>query len=79
MVFTSALVREGMHQSLVFLVTNHSCSPSSTATDPLVSYGRHFGRTIHALANIKVLFTNGILRLGELAEEAEESFTIEYV
>lgn len=51
---------------------------SSTA-DPLVSYGRHFGRTVHALANVKSLITNGILRLGELAEEPEESFTTEYV
>ena len=71
MVFTSALAREGMHHSIVLLVTNHSCSSSSTATDPLVSYGQHFGHTIDALANIKVLFTNGILCLGELAEEAE--------
>jgi len=68
-----------MFHSLVFLVIAHCSSPSSTATDPLVSYGRHFGRTIHALANVKVLITNGILRLGELAEDAEESFTIEYV
>ena len=68
-----------MHHSIVFLVTDHSCSPSSTATNPLVSYGQHFGHTIHALANVKVLFTNSILCLGELAEDTEESFTIEYI
>jgi hypothetical protein len=61
----------------VFFVIAHDYSPFSTATDPLVSYGRHFGRTIHALANVKVLITNGILRLGELAEEAEDFFTTE--
>ena len=49
---------------------------SSTA-NPLVSYGCHFGHTVHALANIKALITNGILHLGELANEPEESFTAE--
>ena len=62
---------------LVFFIIAHSSSPCSTAIDPLVSYGWHFGRTIHALANVKVLVTNGILCLGELAEELEEIFTIE--
>ena len=52
------------------------CIYSSTA-DPLVSYGHHFGRTVHTLANIKALITNGILCLGELADEPEESFTTE--
>jgi len=48
-------------------------------SDPLVSYGRHFGRTVHALCNVQALLTNGLLRLGELAEEPEETFTAEYV
>ena len=77
MAFISALAREGMLYLLVFFIIAHSSSPCSTTTDPLVSYGWHFGHTIHALANIKVLVTNGILRLGELAEELEENFTIE--
>ena len=64
---------------LVFFIITHSSSPCSTTTDPLVSYGWHFGCTIHALANVKVLVTNGILCLGELAEEPEEFFTIEWV
>lgn len=50
---------------------------SSTTADPLVSYGRHFGRTVHALTNVKALITNGILRMGDLAEQPEESFTAE--
>ncbi|KAH7904496.1 hypothetical protein BJ138DRAFT_1237326, partial [Hygrophoropsis aurantiaca] len=45
--------------------------------DPLVHHGRHFGRTVHALCNVQALITNGILRLGELADEPEESFTAE--
>lgn len=79
MVFTPALARESMFHLGLPLVIAHGHYTSSTATDPLVSYGRHFGRTAHALANVKVLITNGILRLGELAEESEESFSVEYV
>ena len=61
----------------MFFIIAHDYSPFSTATDPLVSYGQHFGHTIHALANIKVLITTSILCLGELVEEVEDSFTIE--
>jgi hypothetical protein len=56
------------------LIFVHSCR-----TDPLVHHGRHFGRTVHALCNISALMTNGLLYLGEQAEEPEESFTNEYV
>ncbi|KAH7913392.1 hypothetical protein BJ138DRAFT_1002389 [Hygrophoropsis aurantiaca] len=49
----------------------------SCHADPLVHHGRHFGRTVHALCNVQALITNGILRLGELADEPEESFTAE--
>jgi hypothetical protein len=45
--------------------------------DPLIHHGRHFGRTVHALCNVQALLTNGLLRLGELAAEPEESFTYE--
>jgi hypothetical protein len=45
----------------------------------LIGYGRHFGRTVHALCSIQSLLKNGILRLGEQADEPEESFTTEYV
>lgn len=48
---------------------------SSRSTDPLVHHGRHFGRTVHALCNIHALISNGIIRLGEQAEEPEEEFT----
>ncbi|KAG2129163.1 hypothetical protein DEU56DRAFT_915282 [Suillus clintonianus] len=48
-----------------------------SAADPLVHYGRHFGRTVHALCNFQALLTNGILRMGELAEIPEENFTNE--
>ncbi|KAG2156444.1 uncharacterized protein EDB93DRAFT_1238791 [Suillus bovinus] len=46
-----------------------------SVTDPLVHYGRHFGRTVHALCNFQALLTNGILRMGELADTPEENFT----
>jgi hypothetical protein len=47
--------------------------------DPLIHHGRHFGRTVHALCNVQALLTNGLLRIGELAGEPEESFTHECV
>jgi len=34
---------------------------------------------VHALCNVQALLTNGLLRIGELASEPEESFTHEYV
>ncbi|EDR01144.1 uncharacterized protein LACBIDRAFT_312466 [Laccaria bicolor S238N-H82] len=46
-------------------------------TDPLVHHGRHFGRTVHAFCNIRTLINNGILRLGELADQPDESFSAE--
>ncbi|RDB25046.1 hypothetical protein Hypma_007811 [Hypsizygus marmoreus] len=46
-------------------------------SDPLVHHGRHFGRTVHALCNVHILIVDGMLRLGELANEPEESFTYE--
>jgi hypothetical protein len=46
-------------------------------TDPLVHHGRHFGRTVHALCSVSALFINGILRIGELADREEETFTHE--
>jgi hypothetical protein len=48
----------------------------SAFSDPLVSHGRHFGRTIHALCNVKALLTNGLLRMGEWAGRPEETLTL---
>lgn len=50
----------------------------SRATDPLIHYGRHFGRTIHALCNVHALINNGIIQMGERSEEPEEAFTAQY-
>ena len=35
----------------------------SCLTDPLVHHGRHFGRTEHALCNVRTLLTNGLVHL----------------
>jgi hypothetical protein len=45
----------------------------------MVHHGRHFGRTLHAMTNVQVLLTNGILRMGELADQPDDAFTSEYV
>ncbi|KIJ92352.1 hypothetical protein K443DRAFT_135315 [Laccaria amethystina LaAM-08-1] len=44
-------------------------------TDPLVHYGRHFGRTVHALCNVPALITNSILREVERGDDPDDSFT----
>ncbi|KIM72920.1 hypothetical protein PILCRDRAFT_81530, partial [Piloderma croceum F 1598] len=46
-------------------------------TDPLVHHGRHFGQTVHALCTVNSLLINGILRMGELRDQPEETFTLE--
>ena len=51
---------------------------NSCTSDPFVHHGRHFGRAVHALCNVKSLIVKGILRMGELSDEPDESFTYEY-
>lgn len=48
--------------------------PSST--DPLIGFGRHFGRTVHALTNVHLLILNGLARESDLAnlEDSESGF-----
>ncbi|KAG2737887.1 hypothetical protein P692DRAFT_20883128 [Suillus brevipes Sb2] len=46
-------------------------------SDPLVSHGRHFGRTVFALCNYPSLLTNGILRLEQLEDSTLEDFSAE--
>jgi hypothetical protein len=52
---------------------------TSCIADPLIGHGCHFDHTVHTLCNIPALLTNGILHLGEQADEPEEAFTAEYV
>jgi len=44
-----------------------------------VHHGRHFGRTVHALCTVHALLTNGILHVGELSDQPDDSFTHEQV
>ncbi|KAG1827582.1 uncharacterized protein BJ212DRAFT_1443543 [Suillus subaureus] len=48
----------------------------SLKSDPLVSHGRHFGRTVFALCNYPSLLTNGILCLEQLEDATLEDFFI---
>jgi hypothetical protein len=52
---------------------------SSRASDPLVHHGRHFGRAVHAMCNVQVLVTSGIVLLAEEGGVAEELLTSESV
>jgi hypothetical protein len=52
---------------------------ASRAGDPLIHYGRHFGRTVHAMCNVQVLLTQGVDCLASTEVVAEESLTLEYI
>lgn len=64
-------------ESIVFPPCHALMLPPSRASDPLVHYGRHFGRAVHAMCSIQALLTNGIVRMGEEGEVIEESLTPE--
>ncbi|KAG2136453.1 hypothetical protein DEU56DRAFT_871539 [Suillus clintonianus] len=49
----------------------------ASLSDPLVSHGRHFGRTVFALCNYPSLLTNGILRLEQMEDTPLEDFSAE--
>ncbi|KAG1763204.1 hypothetical protein EV702DRAFT_1182809 [Suillus placidus] len=49
----------------------------ASMSDPLVSHGRHFGRTVFALCNYPSLLTNGILRLEQMEDTPLEEFSAE--
>ena len=52
----------------------------SAVIDPLVSHGRHYGRTVHAFCNISVLISNGLQRLVEMGEgRSIEDYPAQYV
>ena len=50
---------------------------NSCTSDPLISHGCHFGRTVHGLCNVQAILTNGILHMGEQADDPDEMFTFE--
>jgi hypothetical protein len=62
-------------ESVVFLSCHALMLLPSCVGDPLVHYGRHFGRAVHAMCSIQALLTNGIVRMGEEGEVVEESLT----
>ncbi|KAG1873144.1 hypothetical protein F4604DRAFT_1880995 [Suillus subluteus] len=50
---------------------------TSSIPNPLVSHGRHFGRTVFTLCNYPSLLTNGILRLEQMEDNPLEDFPAE--
>lgn len=55
----------GKNRTLVTAFSLHALKLGclSCITDPLVHYGRHFGRTEHALCHIRTLLKNGLMNL----------------
>ena len=46
----------------------------------MVHHGRHFGRSVHAMCNVRALITNGLVRMAESEGEVqEETLTFEFV
>ncbi|KAF9230893.1 hypothetical protein BU15DRAFT_56750, partial [Melanogaster broomeanus] len=46
-----------------------------TTQDPLVHHGCHFGRAVHTFCNVQMLITNGLIIMGDRADESPESWT----
>lgn len=40
----------------------------SSGADPLVHYGRHFGRTVHAMCSIHAVIVTGLIHAAKIAE-----------
>jgi hypothetical protein len=49
----------------------------NSLSDPLLSHGHHFGRTVFTLCNYPSLLTNGILRLEQIEDVLLEDFPAE--
>ena len=66
---------------LVLSDFNSCLSGIRHSSDLLVHHGRHFGRTVYAMCNVRSLIMNALLRLEESddGEISEESLTTEYV
>ncbi|KAG1869706.1 hypothetical protein C8R48DRAFT_597597 [Suillus tomentosus] len=47
----------------------------ASTSDPLISHGRHFGRTVFVLCNYPSLLTNGILRLEQMEDTPLEDLS----
>jgi hypothetical protein len=71
--------RKKLYALSAFLATFFFTTLARCISNPLIGHSRHFCRTVHALCNIKALLTNGLLLLGEQADEADEAFAAEYV
>lgn len=49
----------------------------STTQDPLVHHGRHFGRAIHTFCNLQTLISNGLVLMGDGADDHLEEISEE--
>ena len=76
----SSLQRGKCRKSVIlYAILSDKIVVASHAGDPLIHYGRHFSRTVHAMCNVQVLLTQGVDRLASTEVVAEESLTLEYI
>lgn len=67
-------------RTIFILISSHLYTMNfSRGTDPLVHYGRHFGRTVHSLCTVSAILTNGLIRLAGDSDTPDEDYPIEYV
>ena len=64
---------------MLYAILSDKIVVASRMGDPLIHYGRHFGRTVHAMCNVQVLLAQGVDRLASTEVVAEESLTLEYI
>lgn len=78
---TLSSLQRGKHRKSIILyaILSDKIVVASRAGDPLIHYGRHFGRTVHAMCNVQVLLAQGVDRLASTEVVAEESLTLEYI
>ncbi|KIJ59841.1 hypothetical protein HYDPIDRAFT_32833 [Hydnomerulius pinastri MD-312] len=70
----SAATSNGQKHSLSNALELGLCKRPTTQ-DPLVHHGCHFGHAVHTFCNVQTLITNGLLMMGEHADQDLESTT----
>jgi len=63
---------------ILYAILSDQIVVASRAGDPLIYHGQHFGRMVHTMCNVQVLFTQGIEHLSSTVV-VEESVTLEYI
>lgn len=69
--------RRGLASTYIHIPSIHpQLTTNSNKTDPMVGHGKHFGRAVNAVTNMKALITGGLDRMTRIgAGESLEEMT----